>query len=138
MSTPDNSAADEFGGFKPPTTDPWKGFRGVCSGTLILEAIVVFLGIPAVAKLGTGIGTGSIVYLTVLGVLMILACGVQSRPWALGLDLGLQVALIAGWFIHPAIGVMGLVFAAVWMYLLYLRKDIQTRIERGLLHGQRD
>lgn len=133
MSTPDQPPQ-----FKPPTTDPWKGFRGVCSGTLILEAIVVFLGIPAVAKLDTGIGTGAIVYLTVLGVLMILACGVQSRRWGLGLDLGLQVALIAGWFIHPAIGVMGLVFGSVWLYLLYLRKDIQARIERGLLSGQRD
>ncbi|MFD4469510.1 DUF4233 domain-containing protein [Rhodococcus sp. NPDC058505] len=133
MSTPDQPAQ-----FKPPTTDPWKGFRGVCSGTLILEAIVVFLGIPAVAKLGTGISTGAVVYLTVLGVLMILACGVQSRRWGLRLDLGLQVGLIAGWFIHPAIGVMGLIFAAVWAYLLYLRKDIEARIERGLLAGQRD
>ncbi|MFF0814427.1 DUF4233 domain-containing protein [Rhodococcus sp. NPDC003318] len=133
MSTPDQPA-----GFKPPTTDPWKGFRGVCSGTLILEAIVVFLGIPAVAKLGDGIGAGATVYLVVLGLLMILACGVQSRPWAMGLNLGLQVAMIAAWFIHPAIGALGLLFAAVWVYMLYLRKDIVARIERGLLPGQRD
>lgn len=133
MSTPDRPAP-----FNPPATDPWKGFRGVCAGMLILEAIVVFLGIPAVAKLGTGIGTGSVVYLTVLGLLMILGCGVQSRPWAMWLNLGLQVVMIAGWFIHPAIGALGLLFAAVWVYLLYLRKDIQARIERGLLPGQRD
>lgn len=131
-------SAPEPSGFKPPTVDPWKGFRGVCSGTLVLEAIVVFLGIPAVGKLGTGISTFGAVYLTVLGLVMILACGVQSKRWGLGLDIALQVALIAGWFIHPAIGVMGLIFGAVWMYLLYLRRDIQTRIERGLLPGQRD
>ncbi|GAA4475709.1 DUF4233 domain-containing protein [Rhodococcus olei] len=133
MSTPDQPAA-----FKPPANDPWKGFRGVCSGTLILESIVVFLAIPAIAKLGEGVGAGAVVYLVVLGVVMILACGVQSRPWAMGLNLGLQVALIAGWFVHPAVGAMGLLFAAVWVYMLYLRKDIQARIERGLLPGQRD
>lgn len=135
MSNPDQPAA---GSFKPPATDPWKGFRGVCSGTLILEAIVVFLGIPAVAKLGDGIGAVSTVYLVVLGVAMILACGLQSRPWAMSLNLGLQVAMIAGWFVHPAIGALGLLFAAVWVYMLYLRKDIVARIERGLLPGQRD
>ncbi|EME20993.1 DUF4233 domain-containing protein [Rhodococcus triatomae] len=133
MSTPDQPAQ-----YKPPAVDPWKGFRGVCSGTLILEAIVVFLGIPAVAKLGTGIDTWEIVYLTALGVLMILACGVQSRTWAMGLNLALQVGMIAGWVIHPAIGALGLLFSAVWAYLLYLRKDIEARIERGLLRGQRD
>ncbi len=133
MTTPDQPAQ-----FKPPTVDPWKGFRGVCSGTLILEAIVVFLGIPAVAKLGTGIDTWEILYLTALGVVMILACGVQSKPWGMGLNLALQVGMIAAWVIHPAIGALGLLFAAVWAYLLYLRKDIEARIERGLLRGQRD
>ena len=31
--------------FTPPTADPWKGFRGVMAGTLILEVIVVALDI---------------------------------------------------------------------------------------------
>ena len=133
MSTPDQPDR-----FKPPTTDPWKGFRGVCSGTLILESIVVFLAIPALVKLDDGLGTASTVYLVVLGLAMIVACGFQSRSWAMGLNLGLQVALIAGWFVHPTVGAMGLLFAAVWVYMLYLRKDILARIERGLLPGQRD
>ena len=32
---------------RPP--DPWKSFRGVMAGTLILEAIVVLLALPVVA-----------------------------------------------------------------------------------------
>ena len=33
---------------QPP--DPWKSFRGVMAGTLILEAIVVLLALPVVAR----------------------------------------------------------------------------------------
>ena len=32
----------------PPPPDPWKSFRGVMAGTLILEAIVVLLALPVV------------------------------------------------------------------------------------------
>ena len=33
----------------PNQPDPWKSFRGVMAGTLILEAIVVLLALPVVA-----------------------------------------------------------------------------------------
>ena len=32
--------------------DPWKSFRGVMAGTLILEAIVVLLALPVVGAVG--------------------------------------------------------------------------------------
>ena len=32
--------------------DPWKSFRGVMAGTLILEAIVVLLALPVVGMVG--------------------------------------------------------------------------------------
>ena len=34
---------------QPQAPDPWKSFRGVMAGTLILEAIVVLLALPVVA-----------------------------------------------------------------------------------------
>ena len=34
--------------------DPWKSFRGIMAGTLILEAIVVLLALPVVARGGAG------------------------------------------------------------------------------------
>ena len=37
---------------RPP--DPWKSFRGVMAGTLILEAIVVLLALPVVAAADGG------------------------------------------------------------------------------------
>lgn len=129
MSTPE-------GEIHPPTNDPWKGFRGVMAGTLILEAIVVLLALPVVNKVGGGLGPGSVGYLVGLAVLMIVAAGMQRRPSAIALNLLLQVALIAGFFVHPSIGAMGLLFAFVWGFILYLRWDIQKRMEKGLLPSQ--
>lgn len=124
--------------FLPPTTDPWKGFRGVTAGTLVLEAIVVLLALPVVGTVGGGVTLFSGTYIVVLAIVMILAAGRQGKPYAMRLNLILQVLLLAGVLIHISIGVVAVVFGAVWAYLLYLRRDITDRIERGLLPGQRD
>ena len=47
-----------------------------------------------------------------LAVLMLVAAGVQRRPWGLGLALALQVATIACGLLVPALGLMGVIFAA--------------------------
>ncbi len=39
----------------PAPPDPWKSFRGVMAGTLILEAIVVLLALPVVGAVGGGL-----------------------------------------------------------------------------------
>jgi hypothetical protein len=126
------------GGFKPPATDPWKGFRGVCAGTLILEMIVVLLALPVVATVGGGLGWFSTLYIVGLAVLMVLASGMQRRPQGMQINLTIQVLVLLGVFIHLSIGIVGLIFGAVWVYLLYLRRDITRRIDRGMLYGQRD
>ncbi|WP_370654795.1 DUF4233 domain-containing protein [Prescottella sp. R16] len=136
--TPDTPENPEQG-FRPPATDPWKGFRGVMAGTLVLEAIVVLLALPVVAVINsTGLTWFSGTYICVLALLMILGAGMQGRPWAMKFNLALQVLTILGFFIDVALGVIGLLFGAVWLYIVYLRKDITQRIERGLLPGQRD
>ncbi len=124
--------------FKPPTTDPWKGFRGVMAGTLVLEAIVVLLALPVVSTVGGGLGWFSTLYLVGMAVAFILAAGMQGRPQAMQINLALQVLVLLGGFIHLSIAIVGVVFLAVWIYLLYLRRDITRRIERGMLRGQRD
>lgn len=141
MSTPSESnpepgnAGGEFG---PPTKDPWKSFRGVMAGTLILEAIVVLLALPVVAVVGGGLTAVSGGFIIGLAVLMILGAGVQGKPWAMGFNITLQVLLLLGFFIHPSIGAVAIIFGIVWGYLLYLQKDIRRRMDKGLLPGQRD
>lgn len=120
----------------PP--DPWKSFRGVMAGTLILEAIVVLLALPVVAVGGTGLTVWSGGYLIGLAVVLILMAGLQGRPWAIWVNLALQFVVIAGVVIHAGIGFIGLVFLVVWLLIVYLRGEVLRRQRRGLLPGQQD
>lgn len=124
--------------WRPPATDPWKGFRGVCAGTLVLEAIVVLLALPVAATVGGGLSWLSGGFIVVLALAMILGAGIQGKSWAMPYNLVLQAAMIAGFLVHPSLGVLGLIFAGVWGYLIYLRRDIIRRSDEGLLPGQRD
>lgn len=129
MTTPD--------AFGPPTRDPWKGLRGVMAGMLVLEAIVVLLALPVVATTGDGMTPATGGYVVALGLAMIVMSGMQRRPWALRANLGLQVLAIAAFVFSAPLGAVGVLFAAVWAYLMYLRHDIAARMAAGRLPGQR-
>ena len=116
--------------------DPWKSFRGVMAGTLILEAIVVLLALPVVSAVGGGLTPGSTVYVIGIAVLLVLMAGVQGRPWAIWANIAVQVLLIAGFAVYAGIGFIGLLFTVVWLLIAYLRAEVLRRQRRGLLPGQ--
>lgn len=118
------------------TPDPWRSFRGVMAGTLILEAIVVLLALPVVGSVGGGLTAASTGYLIGFAVLLVLMSGIQGRPWAIWANLAVQVGLIAGWAVYPGVGIIGVVFAVVWLMIVYLRAEVLRRQKRGLLPGQ--
>ena len=121
---------------KPAAPDPWKSFRGVMAGTLILEAIVVLLALPVVSTADGGLTAVTGSYLIGLAVVLVLLAGLQGRPWAIWVNLGIQLVLIAGWAVSGAVGFIGLIFAGVWLLILYLRSEVKRREEHGLLPGQ--
>ncbi|OHU30566.1 hypothetical protein BKG76_02095 [Mycobacteroides franklinii] len=140
MSNPEDGidpGADQNvpGGAAPP--DPWRSFRGVMAGTLILETIVVLLAIPVVKMVGGGLSPLSLTYLIGVVVAMILLSGMQGRPWALQANLALQLVLVAGYFVNAAIGFVGLLFLGVWLLIWYMRNQVRDRQSRGELPGQR-
>ena len=120
----------------PAAPDPWKSFRGVMAGTLILEAIVVLLALPVVSTADGGLTAVTGSYLIGLAVVLVLLAGLQGRPWAIWVNLGIQLVLIAGWAVSGAVGFIGLIFAGVWLLILYLRSEVKRREEHGLLPGQ--
>lgn len=132
----DTPAADPnvAGPAAPP--DPWKSFRGVMAGTLILEAIVVLLALPVVGMVGGGLTAWSTAYLVGFAVFLVLLAGVQGRPWAIWLNLGVQLILVAGFVVYPAVGFIGVLFLLVWGVIAYLRAEVLRRQRRGLLPGQ--
>ncbi|MUM16154.1 DUF4233 domain-containing protein [Mycobacterium sp. CBMA271] len=105
------------------------------AGTLILESIVVLLAVPVVKMVGGGLTPFSLTYLVAVAVAMILLCGMQGRPWALQANLALQVVLVAGFFVHAAIGFVGLLFLGVWLLIWYMRNQVRDRQRRGELPG---
>lgn len=122
--------------FTPPTKDPWKSFRGILSGLLILEMIVVLLALPVIQWVSPGNLAWKMGYVLLLAGLLFVGCIVVKRPWALNSFCGLQLLVIGGWWIHPGIGMVGVVFAFVWAYVYFIARDVQKRMDNGKLPGQ--
>ena len=120
----------------PQGPDPWKSFRGVMAGTLILEVITVLLALPVVSAVGGGLTPWSTAYVLGFAALLALLTGVQGQPWAIWANLIVQLLLVVGYFVYPAIGFMGLLFGVVWGVIAYLRYEVRRRQRLGLLPGQ--
>jgi Protein of unknown function (DUF4233) len=118
----------------PP--DPWKSFRGVLAGVLVLEAIVMLLAIPVVGVTGRGLTAITATYLIGVAALMVVLSALQRRRWAIWADLAVQLIVIGGYFVHAAIGFIGLLFTGVWLLIIYLRAEVLRRQQGGLLPGQ--
>jgi hypothetical protein len=115
--------------------DPERGLRGAMSATLVLEAITVLLAIPVAANTGGGVGPAGVVIICVLAVLLIGACAIVSRPYAVPVIVTLQVLMIACWVITPPLGIMGVVFGLVWALILWFRGEFRRRLAAGTLPG---
>ncbi|GAA3242221.1 DUF4233 domain-containing protein [Pseudonocardia petroleophila] len=116
--------------------DPMKGIRGVFAATLVLESIVVLLALLVLPKFGDGATPLGVGLIAAVAVGMIVASGLQRRPWGLAVALALQVAVLLCGFLVPALAIMGIVFVLVWAGLLFLRRDVALRMERGELPSQ--
>lgn len=114
---------------RPVAADPLRGMRGIFVATLLMEAVVVGLALLVLDRIGGGPGGLAGWYTAGLALAMVIAACVQGRgwgrrDWGLGLALTLQVAMVVGWFAHPALGGLGLLFVLVWIYLLGLRRAV--------------
>ena len=99
--------------------------RQLCGTVLMMEAIILGLAIaPAIVlehanrPLAGGIGGG-------LAVCALLLSGVVGRPrrgWALKAGTMLQVAVIAAGVVVPAMYVLGVIFAALWVTGIWLAR----------------
>ncbi|GAA1692071.1 hypothetical protein GCM10009808_06460 [Microbacterium sediminicola] len=120
MSEPDIGAA---GGedARPPRVRRARGAReSLGSVVLGFESIVVFLGglvVYGLNALPEGIASWwGIVAGTALAVLMILTAGLLRHSWAIAVGWGLQVVVLLGGILVPALVIVALVFGALWAY----------------------
>jgi len=105
-----------------------KGIRQLCGTVLIMEAVVIGLAIlPAIVlehanrALAGGIGGA-------LALCALLIGGVVGRPhmaWALWAGTVLQLLVIAAGAVVPAMYVLGVIFAALWVTGIWLARRHQ-------------
>ena len=122
-----------------PVKDPLKGFNGMVSATLFLEAISIFLGLLVVLKIDGGSywTTFNWVFITVLGLIHLVMLGFARKPLAISTIMVVQfVGAIAGILVHWSITAIMILYIAVWGFGLYLRSIIVERMKRGYLTTQ--
>ena len=96
----------------------------------------MLLTLPIINFLGHGISAAAGIYIGIVSLGMILGAGLQRRSWAMPYNLGLQVLVVLGFFFHPSIGFMGVVFCLVWAFILRVRSTVAERQKLGLLTSQ--
>ncbi|MGI9125547.1 MAG: DUF4233 domain-containing protein, partial [Mycobacterium sp.] len=74
-------------------------------------------------------------YLLGFAALLGLLTGMQGRPWAIWANLGVQLVLVAGFVVYPAVGFIGVLFLVVWGIIAYLRAEVLRRQRLGQLPG---
>jgi hypothetical protein len=104
--------------------NPEAAVRGLGSGTLFLEAIVLLLAIQPIRILGGHLGGWGIGAVVTLAVLCMLVGGVMKWRWAWAAGTVLQVLLLAGGLLHWSLAALGLIFGAAWAYASYVRRSI--------------
>ena len=106
-----------------------KQLRQLCGTVLIMEAVVIGLAIPvAIVQehlrhgVAGGVGGG-------LALCALLLGGVVGRPgmgWALWAGSALQVLVIAAGVVVPAMYILGVIFAALWVTGIWLARRLQA------------
>ncbi|WP_409328953.1 DUF4233 domain-containing protein [Trujillonella humicola] len=101
-----------------------KALRGAAAAILALEGIAVLFVPRGVAPTDEGLSGAWLTALLVLAVVLVLAAGLQRRPWGLVVGTVLQVPLLLTGFLTSAMFFVGGVFLLIWLYLLQVRKEL--------------
>ena len=104
--------------------NPAAAVRGVGAGTLAVEAVVLLLAIQPLRTLGGPRADAAVWAAAGLAVAALALVGLLRWRWVWAAGAGLQLALVGAGLLHWSMAVLGLVFGAVWGYLLYVRRRV--------------
>ncbi|AUZ87061.1 DUF4233 domain-containing protein [Arthrobacter sp. TmT3-37] len=109
------------------------------STVLLLEAFVVFFATLAVFGLRRDEIPPAVILTSglLLSVVLVLTCAVLTKRWGIGLGWILQLVIIAGGILEPAMFVVGIAFALTWLYGIRqgMRVD-RENVERDRLQAE--
>jgi Protein of unknown function (DUF4233) len=101
-----------------------RALRGAAAAVLVLEGIAVLFVPRGIAQTEEGLGGVRLTLLLVLAVVLVLAGGVQRRPWGVVVGTALQVPLLLTGLLNAAMWFVGGIFVLIWLYLLQVRKEL--------------
>ena len=101
-----------------------RALNGAAAALLVLEGIATLFVPRGIAQSGAGLTGVRLTLLLVLATVLILASGVQRRPWGVVVGTALQVPLLLTGLLNAAMWFVGGVFVLIWLYLLQLRKEL--------------
>ncbi|BDV30748.1 DUF4233 domain-containing protein [Microbacterium terricola] len=107
---------------------------------LVFESVIAFLGglvlyglkaLPAGIEPWWGIVAG-----TIVALLMLAVSGLLRYPWGIALGWALQVVVLLGGILVPALAIVGLVFGGMWAYATIKGASLDRR--NALLAAESD
>jgi hypothetical protein len=102
-----------------------RAVSGTLAAGLILEGITVLFVPMAIARVGAGgISATELTLLLLLAAALFTAASLQRRRAGVVAATVLQLAVIATGVLAPAMYFLGLLFAGVWVYLLWVRQEV--------------
>lgn len=104
--------------------DPVRAVRGLGATALAVEAVALLLAIQPLRLVGGDFGGAAVAVSITLAVSAGTLAGLLRRPWAWHAGSILQLLLLLGGLLHWSLGVLGVVFGAVWWYVLRVRRTI--------------
>lgn len=105
--------------------NPEAAARGVGAASLAAEGLVLLLAIVPMRVLQVRLTDLAIGVIVALVVVCFALAGMLRRSWAWHAGTAVQAVLIAcGFVFHSSLTVIGVLFAGVWAYVLYVRRTV--------------
>jgi hypothetical protein len=130
---PESAGDPSYPAANPRPADSERGLRGVMSAILVFEAIALLLGLTVIAHGGTNAPTWQVLVIVAIALAHLATPAVIKRPFAVPLIFVLQAIVIGCWAIAAAIGITGIVFLAVWLLIMLMRREFRRRLAAGTM-----
>lgn len=104
--------------------DPRRAVRGLAALALSFEALALLLAVVPMRMLLDDATAATWAIVVLIAACVVLA-GMAKRSWVWPAGAVVQVALIACWALHWALGAAGVVFALTWAYCWYVKYQLE-------------
>lgn len=116
-------------GSEPPVADADADRRWLAPAALTLEAVLVLLLAPTVARGSQAHAGAESLAVALLGLLLLVAAGLARRSPVPG--VALQAGVVATGLVEPVMWVLGLAFAGLYLTSLRLMESRPYRLRGG-------